>query len=155
MRLRVAIARVLTGVTFTLFAGGFSAQAAAAKVCGLMPIADLEAHFGAKAGPPRGVDSPSVSICGVNVPDVRHHAGLTSQRPGPVAISTSQRLAAMKSLLDKQGSKTKNFGSVACFTGHEDIGGKNLPFTTCFTDEHGYISLEILSDNPNILVLPR
>jgi len=61
---------------------------------GLLPTADLEAHFGAKASPVRGSEMPSVSMCSVDLPDQRHGADLSSRVRKPVppsARAVSQR----------------------------------------------------------------
>ena len=59
-----------------------SAQAAP-KACALLPIAELEARFGAKATPPTGSDGSTMSMCAANFPDVRHGASVTCARRHP------------------------------------------------------------------------
>jgi hypothetical protein len=117
-----------------------------AKVCALFPTAELEQHFGAKAGAPRGHDAATVSMCGVDVPDQQHGANVMTNSSG-VSLTVDQRLAAVKATSEGKTAQVKNFGSVGCFTSELDLGDTKLPTATCFLDKGGYISLTLRSDN--------
>ena len=71
-----------------------------------------------------------------------------SQPQGPVSLNVEQRLAALRHQLERRGSQIKNFGSVACFTDHIDIGETRLPTTACFQASGGYLSLSLRSEDP-------
>lgn len=115
------------------------------KVCGLMPTAELEALFGAKASAGRGLDTATVANCAMDLPDRLHGALLTSRPVGPVSLTVASRLAAMKPLFDKSGAQVKDFGDVGCFTDSVQIGPTKVPTATCFLEKGGYVSLQLLS----------
>lgn len=128
-------------------AASFGQAGSAAKACGLMPTADLEAHFGAKASAIRGSDTPSVSMCSVDLPDRRHGADLMIRPPASGSLTVEQRLAAIRpALVDRNGSRTRTFGDVGCFTDQLEMTPK-LPTTACFLDRRGYVSLSFRSDD--------
>ena len=142
---------LITGAALGLGGLGRPAEAhgqatATAAACGLLPTADLEAHFGAKATAVRSSDTPTVSMCSMDLPDRRHGADLSSKPAGPVSLSVEQRLAALRPMLEQEGSRIQTFGTVGCFTGQLDLGGTKLPTTTCFLDQKGYLSLSLRSD---------
>jgi hypothetical protein len=152
MRLASSITTLALGLTFLAWAGPSHGQStSSSKACGLLPVAELEGHFGGKATSIRGSETATVSVCAADIPDRLHGADLMSKPPGPVVLTVEQRLAAMKSVLEKRGSEVKNFGSVGCFTDHIDINGTNLPIATCFLEKGGYLSLQLRSDDPRQL----
>jgi hypothetical protein len=136
------------GIGLLLIAAPSRAQTAnPAKVCALLPTAELEKHFGAKASGPRGHDTATVSMCAVDVPDHRHGANVMTNSSG-VTLTVEQRLAAVKATSEGKTAQVKNFGSVGCFTSQLDLGDSKLPTATCFLDKNGYISLTLQSDDP-------
>jgi hypothetical protein len=138
-------------VAIAPLAPGRAAQSQAtstAKVCGLLPMAALEAHFGQKASSVRGSETPSVSMCAVDIQDRRHGVNLVSQREGPVSVTVQQRLAAIKPMLDKKGARVQDFGDAACYDDDLEMGDNTtLPAVTCFLDKGGYLSLTARSDD--------
>ncbi len=139
----VGLVFAMTALLWPTFSSGESSSNA--KVCGYLPIPELEAHFGAKATVVRGNDSASMSMCAVHLPDVRHVATVISNPPAP-AMTIEQRLAVVKRFV----SESKNLGSVGCFSEQLDMGDK-VPSTTCFLDGGHYLSLALISDNPKQL----
>jgi hypothetical protein len=117
------------------------------KACQLLPAAELEAHFGAKASPVRGSDTSSVSTCAVDIPDRQHGADLIL-RPAAAPLTVEQRLAGLGPHLERQGSQIKTFGNVGCFTDKLDLGPTKLSVATCFLDNGGYLSLSLRSEDP-------
>ena len=152
MKQRSIITAVVLALTLLACAGSSYGQStSSAKACALLPIAELEAHFGGKVASIRGSDTSTVSVCAADIPDHLHGADLISKPPGPVVLTVEQRIAAMKSMLEKRGSEVKNFGSVGCFTDHVDINTTKLPVATCFLEKNGYLSLQLRSTDPGQL----
>ena len=148
------LSSIITIVAFGLVVQGWvtaNAQGGSRpKVCELLPTAALEAHFGASSGAVRGAESSSTSNCSIDLPDRRHGADLIS-RPAATSITVEQRLAAIRPMLEKQGSQIKDFGAIGCFTDRLDMGDTKLPTTTCFLEQGGYLSLSLRSDQPSQL----
>ena len=70
---------ILTAAMLGVTIGGwavssYSQTVSTAKVCGVLPTAELEAHFGTKATVIRGSDTSSVSMCSADFPDRKHGA---------------------------------------------------------------------------------
>ena len=91
----------LTGLMLGMTTAGwpvfsYGQTASTAKVCGFVPTAELEAHFGTKASVIRGSDTSSVSMCSADFHDRKHGADLMSQPQGPVSLDVEQRLAALR-----------------------------------------------------------
>jgi hypothetical protein len=129
----------------------YGQTASTPKVCALMPTADLEALFSAKASAGRGLDTATVANCGMDLPDRLHSALLTSRPAGPASLTVASRLATMKPLFDKSGAQVKDFGDVGCFTDRVQIGPTKVPTATCFLEKGGYLSLQLLSTDPKHL----
>jgi hypothetical protein len=109
-----------------------------AKVCGLLPIPQLEAASGSSASAPKGNDAPSISICGVTFGDVRQTAAITRMPPSPTdkSLGVEQRLALLQRAdgAEKQKFESRSFGDTGCFRIEQDMGDKPLPSITCFAD---------------------
>ena len=120
-----------------------------AKVCGYLPIAELEAHFGAKAAAFRGDDGRpgQMATCSVDLPDRFHGASIISDNPKPGGSSVEEHLATVKVL----GVETKNFGSVGCYQDPIEVGDKKIHPTTCFLAGGHYLALALVSDDPKKL----
>jgi hypothetical protein len=130
------------------------AQAApSAKICSLLPVAELETLFGAKGTTPKGTDAPTMSLCAANFPGVRRAAAINSMPPSPTdkTVTAQQRIDMLKQGAVKEGEKFESevSGEVGCFRIEQDIGDKPLPLTTCFQTTGGYLSLAIGSDDPS------
>jgi hypothetical protein len=145
---QISIATVsVLGIGLLLFVAPSRGQTAGpAKVCALLPTAELEAHFGTKAGEPRGHDAATVSMCTVDIPDHRHGASVMTNSLG-VSLTVKQRLAAVRATSEGKTAQVKDFGLVGCFTGQLELGDTKLPTATCFLDKNGYISLTLRSDD--------
>lgn len=119
-----------------------------AKVCELLPIPALEAHFGAKVSSIHGADG-TVSQCTAQVPDLVHAATVIT-RPGSSPQTIEQRLR-MYEEVEKLGgpriAQIKNFGSVACYTSAGDTPADNMQTATCFLETGGHLSLGLQSEN--------
>src|SRR5262245_50642563 len=73
-----------------LWSAGAMAEAGSnGKACAVFPVADLEAHFGAKATPLKGSDMSTMSMCSANFPDVRHQASVNMKPPSPAEDAMS------------------------------------------------------------------
>ncbi len=125
-----------------------AAPDAAPKVCKLLPITALEKHFGAGAGAVRGADTPTVSSCAVDVPDLAHGADLVVLAQAPQGATVEQRLAAMRQMHEQSRQKVQQFGKVTCFGGSVDMATGQVPTATCYTQEGGYLSLQLRSVDP-------
>jgi hypothetical protein len=147
-RRRVLCRSVLLAAVVITWSSALHGQVgASAKACSLLPVADLEALFGAKAGPLRGTDTSTVSMCAANFPDVRHPATVQVRPPvsGEAGVSIEQRLAMTKAI--EQGKfESQVIGDIGCVTIEQDLG-KPLPATTCFRSEGGYLAVTVGSDN--------
>lgn len=173
MRLEVAEQPVLRvgslalAVGLAVFAGSSAASgqglgrgSADAKVCGLLPVPAVEAHYGGKAGAARGVDGGALSICRVMVGE--YEVRLSSSPPGTPGIPTSIQQGFLGITMVGKGEanafgtppETKDFGNVGCvrlkFT--KDLAGRALPkpnfVTTCFLIGGGYLALTLPSADP-------
>jgi hypothetical protein len=152
MRGTSILTAVILGVTTVGWSvSSYSQTVSTAKVCGFLPTAELEAHFGARVSVIRGSDTSSVSMCSVDFHDRKHGADLMSQPQGPVSLDVEQRRAALRQQLERRGSQIKSFSSVACFTDHIDISETRLPTTACFQTSGGYLSLSLRSEDPKHL----
>lgn len=128
------------------------------KACGLLPISELEAHFGGKATKPHGSDGKTLSECSVSING--RLVKIQSAPPGAPGLPTTvqQGLKAIDAIATdaKLGggsvpTESKDFGSVGCgsqtFTGLP--GTKSaLHSTTCFSVQGGYLSLLLASQDP-------
>lgn len=151
LRASLVRAGVFGSILLVWTAGSLGQASSTAKACAMLPTAELEAHFGAKVSAVRGSDGATVSMCSVDVTDRRRGADLTSRPAGPASLSVEQRFDAIRKQLERQGSQTRNFGSVGCFTDQLPIGGTKLPVATCFLDRGGYLSLSLRSEDPKQL----
>ena len=128
-----------------------SAAQAAPKACALLPIAELEARFGAKATPPKGSDASTMSMCSANFPDVRHSASVNMRPPSSAdTMSVEQTLEMTKSAM-RGKFDSQVFGNIGCFRTDVPMGGKPLPSATCFQNAGGYLALAVASDDPKHL----
>ncbi|WP_447599730.1 hypothetical protein [Nitrospira sp. Nam80] len=115
--------------------------------CRLLPIAELESHFGAQATAVRASESLAGTVCSADLPDRGQGAELLSKPPGPGAPTMEERLAALRRPLELRGAQIENFGSVACFTDHTKIAGATVFTATCFQEAGGYLSLSLRSND--------
>ena len=113
--------------------------------CRLLPIAELESHFGAQATAVRASESLAGRMCSADLPDRRQGAELLSKPAGPGAPTMEERLAALKRPLELRGGQIENFGSMACFTDHTKIAGATVFTATCFQEAGGHLSLSLRS----------
>lgn len=115
-----------------------------AKACAYLPVAELEAHFGAKAQNMRGLDLSTQNTCTAQFPDGQH-VGRVESHPSSaadIAMSAAQRLDFVRQA-DKK-VETRDFGSVGCFRTSIDLG-KPVPVTTCFLAKTAYLAFTLQS----------
>jgi hypothetical protein len=142
-----------------------------AKACSLLPIADLEAHFGGKATPPRGVTGVSGgSTCSVRIKSqhFEHFIGIQIELPGtPGLPRTSKEALANATRMMKDAKvydstvplEEKDFGSIGCYSARASLGqsasksGAWRYDTACFLVQGGYLMLSVTSDNPKDISL--
>lgn len=118
-----------------------------AKICQLLPIAALEAHFGAKVSRVHGADTGTISQCSADVPDLAH-AATVSTKPGPPIMTVEQRLKTYEDVQKLGGLKVtqvKNFGSVVCYTPVVLGFPQDLRVATCFLEAGGNLTLGVQS----------
>jgi hypothetical protein len=157
-----------TGLAFVLGAaivpgswiGNRAMAQATSKICGLLPMADLESHYGAKSGPATGMDGEGMSICTVNIG--KQVVKVQSAPPGTPGLPTSLQVALgsvtmmLGSTKGVENLGTKDFGKVGCATMKATgaglgIGPKDQPpvyTTTCFVVDGGYLSLALTDSSP-------
>jgi hypothetical protein len=123
----------------------------AAKVCQLLPMADLEAHFGARVTASRGLDRTTSSTCAADIPDRMQGTLVNRQPPSPAPSTPQRRMDRLKSGAKIKDSDIKDFGNVVCFRSEVDLGQAKLPTVTCFMDQGGYLALTLNSQNPKFL----
>ena len=147
--MRSSLSLHATGVAIVLLGssvGAFAQAGATAKVCGYLPIADLEALFGAKVSALRGNDGTTMSMCAARFPDPNLTANVVGNPPSTV-VTLEQRIAAVKPMLEKRGSQITSDGKVACFTDYIEMGGKKLPTASCFRQDGGYLAFTLQADD--------
>ncbi|HUL75331.1 MAG TPA: hypothetical protein VLT86_19620 [Vicinamibacterales bacterium] len=140
-------------------AAGQAATGAPAKVCGLLPIADIEALYGTKADAPRGTDNTALSTCSVTIANqivtIRSSAPGTSGAP----VSVQAGLAAQQAQPPGRGmtrAEARDYGDVGCLhsTMTEGPDRKPLPkpihATSCFLVTGGYLHLTLTSDDAGL-----
>jgi hypothetical protein len=115
--------------------------------CRLLPIAELESHFGAQATAVRASESLAGTMCSADIPDGGQGAELLSKPSGPWAPTMEERLAALRRPLELRGAQIENLGSMACFTDHTKIAGAIVFTATCFQEAGGYLSLSLRSND--------
>jgi hypothetical protein len=125
------------------------ASRSTAKVCGYLPISELEAHFGSKAAAFRGDDGRpgQMATCSVDLPDRSHGVSILSDNPKPGGPSVKEHLAAVK----EWGGETKKFGSVGCYRDPIAVGDEKMPPTTCFLEGGHFLALTVVTDDPKKL----
>jgi hypothetical protein len=146
------IASTLSAAGFMLLLPGYAeiANAETASTderCRLLPIAELESHFGARAAAVRESESVAGTLCSADIPDRRQGAELLSKEAGPAAPTMEERVSALKQPLELRGAELTSFGPVACFTDHTKIAGTKLFTATCFQEAGGYLSLSLRSED--------
>jgi hypothetical protein len=138
-----------------------------AKACSLLPIADLEAHFGGKATPPRGLMGVSAgSTCSVNIHS--HHIKIQSEPPGTPGLprTIKEGLAGARMMLEDAKAhnsmvplEEKDFGSIGCYSAKVSLGqfaSKSGTWgydTTCFLVQGGFLALDVTSEDPEDISL--
>jgi hypothetical protein len=159
------IGLVLFSMAAWLCAGSRLASAqglnAKAPACGLLPIADLEAQYGAKANVPGGITIMGNSTCSANV--ARTAIKLQMAPPGDAGAPTSIQMGLAGAMMmfgdagkdDRMFSKpeTQDFGNVGCIKigTQQGLDGKPLakpiPTTSCFLVQGGYLNLTVASED--------
>jgi hypothetical protein len=143
-----------------------------AKACSLLPIADLEAHFGGKATPPRGVTGVSAgSTCSVHIKSqhFEHVIKIQIEPPGTPGLprTIKEGLAGARMMWEDAKAhnsamvllEEKDFGSVGCYSAKLSLGqfaSKSGAWgydTTCFLVQGGFLLLSVSSDNPKDISL--
>jgi hypothetical protein len=148
----------------TTISGLFSSSQApgpGAKVCGLLPIPELETLYHAKAGALAGTDASSLSTCTVTI--AGQAVKVASARPGtaglPATIEAGLAASAAMTASGKSGitQESKDYGDVGCrrTTMTQDLDKKPLPkpmhSTSCFQITGGYLILTLVSDKASIV----
>lgn len=145
-------ASTLSAAGFMLFLSGYAEISNAETTstderCRLLPIAELESHFGARAAAVQGSDSVAGTLCSADFPDRGQGAELLSKAVGPADPTMEERVSALKQPLELRGAEITSFGPVACFTDHTKIAGARLFTATCFQEAGGYLSLSLHSED--------
>jgi len=150
----LAIGLVVTGSARTPAAGQAGAPA---KACGLLPIADIEALYGAKASMPRGTDSDTLSTCSVTIANqivtVRSSAPGTQGTPASVQAG----IAAQQSMPPGRGmtrAEAKDYGDVGCLHSTITLGPDRTPpihSTSCFLVTAGFLQLALTSEDAGLV----
>jgi hypothetical protein len=135
-----------------------------AKACSLLPIADLEAHFGGKATPPRGVTGVSAgSTCSVRINS--HHIKIQSEPPGTPGLPRTIKEGLPGARMMAEDAKAmvllegKDFGSIGCYSAKVSLGqfaSKSGAWgydTTCFLVQGGFLALDVTSEDPKDISL--
>lgn len=127
-------------------AQGLPGRSANAKACAFLPIADLEAHFGAKATNLGGMDQSTRATCSASFPDPSHLALVESHPPSAadLAMTATSRLAFVREAMGTEVLDTKDFGSVGCFRTMVKVP-KPTHVTTCFLANAAYLALSVQS----------
>jgi hypothetical protein len=141
----IRIVFLTIALLWPVFSSGESSSKA--KVCGYLPIAELEAHFGSKTTAFRGDDGRpgQDATCSVDIPDRMHGATIISKKPNPPGHSVKEHLAEAQPI----AVEIKDFGSVGCYI------TRGLPATICFLDAGHYLSLSLISDDPQNVISHR
>ncbi len=136
------------------FNGAANGQSSAASLCRLLPLAQLETLFGAKAGAPVGADLlPNIGNCSVQFGDAKHLAIVsTASLAGQNGMKLEERTKlGLKMMAESNRPKPKAeyqfFGDVVCAV--EPLDAPGLMQTTCMTDRgQRQFNLLLRSDNP-------
>lgn len=132
-----------------------------AKVCGLLPIPEIEALYHAKASPPSGTDASALSTCTVTISG--QAVKVASARPGTAGLPTSIEAGLAESAAMTANNKSgitqtsKDYGDVGCrrTTMTQDLDRKPLPkpvhSTSCFQITGGYLILTLVSNDASIV----
>ncbi len=131
------------------------------RACPLLPISELEAHFGGKAKVKGGLDDGTNAICTADVNG--HLAKIQSAPPGTAGLPSTIQQGLAGVTMTAQGKnniltieETKDFGKVGCYTGKmtvEPFGNgqplaKPIQTTVCFQVSGGYLTLNLTSEDP-------
>jgi hypothetical protein len=149
-------------VGLALFTGPPSASAqrpsANAKACGLLPTAELEAHYGGK-GSAKGTDGPTLSICSLTIgPHVVKVQAAQPGAAGRLPTSIAQGLEDARKMFGGGGAdqllEAKDLGKLGCFTVKTTgtttrrRAPKPLFGTTCFVTDGGYLNIGLADHDP-------
>jgi len=136
-------------------------QTSPAKVCALLPIQELEALYGSRAGVPRGTDTSTISSCTVIIANqavkVSSSPPGTPDEPKTVKMGLKALTAMVNDATGQIKPEQKDYGTVGCsrITITNDFRNKPLDkpvgSTTCFQLDGGYLSLTLTSDDPSII----
>jgi hypothetical protein len=130
------------------------AQSSLANLCRLLPVAQLETLFGAKAGAPVGSDLlPNIGNCSVQFGDAMHIAILsTASLVGQNGVKNEDRIKIGLKMMEqsnrpKPKAEYQFFGDVVCAV--EPLDRPGLMQTICMTDRGPrQFNLLVRSDNP-------
>jgi len=144
-----AVALICVQRPADIAAQGVPGRSANAKACAYLPVAELEAHFGAKANNLGGVDLSTQTTCSASFPDVFHAAFIESHpaSAADLAMTAAQRLAFLKQTMGKEIQDVRDFGSVGCFQTTVKLA-KPVRDTTCFLAKAPYLRLSVQSVDP-------
>ena len=163
-RTALVTAALVLAVGPTTISGLFSlaqAPGAGAKVCSLLPVAELETLYHAKAGAPAGTDATALSTCTVTI--AGQAVKVSSARPGtaglPVTVQAGLAASAAMTASSKSGltQESKDYGDVGCrrTTMTQDLDKKPLSkpvhSTSCFQVTGGYLILTLVSEDASIV----
>ncbi len=144
IRLLAAVAVSVISASMGTLAQGIPQPTRNATACAYLPIADLEAHFRAKAQNVRGQDQPTRNTCNVSFGSPLRAAMVERHAPTAAdqAMSAAQRLEIAKAAF--KGADTKDFGSIGCLHSIVDMG-QAVHSTTCFLARSQYFALSVQS----------
>lgn len=125
-------------------AQGLPKPSPTAKACAYLPVAELEAHFGAKAQNLGGMDQTTQNWCAATFPDRRRTARIEARPPSAAdqGMSAAQRLAVIKGM--PETISTRDFGAIGCFRAKVNIGEPAVS-TVCFLAKAQYLALAVQS----------
>ncbi|HKW01453.1 MAG TPA: hypothetical protein VJN96_16630 [Vicinamibacterales bacterium] len=160
----VALLAVAVLAIASVHAGEAEGQAAPKRedlACRLLPIAEAEALYGAKAAVPPGAyyNSGAGAVCMVSIADGAF-VRVVSAAPGAsgIASTVQGQLAALRSQIPTSAKvETRDYGDVGClgitFTGGPDGRSYDKPIyeTLCLQLTGGYLLLHMASGDAKIV----
>jgi hypothetical protein len=122
------------------------------KACALLPTADLEALYNAKAGAPwRTWDQPLSAGCTIQI--ANHDAEIQNEAPSAPAsqetINKTLSFLRQMNAMGKQTFETKDFGDVGCYRTRTVVSPDSAPASwqnVCFLVTAGKLTLGLGSD---------
>lgn len=115
---------------------------AEAKVCKLLPMADLEAHYSSKAQRVSGSENPALSVCTANFGSYTARLESGPHDPVQLAPNVATMLMGVKAMLGSskqlQLLDTQDFGRVGCYRTKVSSGGETAYSTVCVMMPDGW-----------------